>query len=218
MVYPYNAIMGCGSINKFEAAIHGLYLCMKIPGPQGVITIYGDQQTTRNIKRNFVPGKRNIHCLMAEREGFESKRPVEDKKVNAQLQSNDGMKAVALDSATPKQIVIISDDLTSRDEEKLLSSLSRNKDVFAWSTLDQVRDSRSIIEHSLGIDPSVRPKKAAATENVRRENGGSQGRSASPVGSQIHRTNCLSNMAHQRCHDAEEERKMAHVHRLHEPQ
>jgi hypothetical protein len=24
MVYPYNAIMGWGSINKFEAAIHGL--------------------------------------------------------------------------------------------------------------------------------------------------------------------------------------------------
>jgi hypothetical protein len=35
MVYPYNAIMGQGSINKFEAAIHGLYLCMKIPSPQG---------------------------------------------------------------------------------------------------------------------------------------------------------------------------------------
>jgi hypothetical protein len=33
MVYPYNAIMGRGSINKFEAAIHRLYLCMKIPGP-----------------------------------------------------------------------------------------------------------------------------------------------------------------------------------------
>jgi hypothetical protein len=33
MVYPYNAMVGRGSINKFEAAIHGLYLCMKIPGP-----------------------------------------------------------------------------------------------------------------------------------------------------------------------------------------
>jgi hypothetical protein len=32
MVYPYIAIMGRGSINKLEAAIHGLYLCMKIPG------------------------------------------------------------------------------------------------------------------------------------------------------------------------------------------
>jgi hypothetical protein len=42
MVYPYNAIMGRGSINKFETAIHGLYLCMKIPGPQSVITVYGN--------------------------------------------------------------------------------------------------------------------------------------------------------------------------------
>jgi hypothetical protein len=68
MVYPYNAIMGRGSINKFEAAIHGLYLCMKIPGPLGVITVYGNQQTARNIERDFVPGQRNVHCLIAQRE------------------------------------------------------------------------------------------------------------------------------------------------------
>jgi hypothetical protein len=57
MVYLYNAIMGRGSINKFEATIHGLYLCMKILGPQGVITVYGDQQTAWNIERDFVPGQ-----------------------------------------------------------------------------------------------------------------------------------------------------------------
>jgi hypothetical protein len=44
MVYPYNAIMGRESVNKFEAAIHGLYLCMKITDPQGVNIVYGDQQ------------------------------------------------------------------------------------------------------------------------------------------------------------------------------
>jgi hypothetical protein len=66
---------------------------------------------------------------------------------------------VPLDPATPKQTVIISEDLTSRDEEKHISCLSRNKDVFAWSALNLVGVSRSIIEHDLGIDPSVRPKK-----------------------------------------------------------
>jgi hypothetical protein len=86
-------------------------------------------------------------------------RPVTDEKVKAQLQSNDGTKAVPLDPAAPKQTVIISEDLTSRDEEKLISWLSRNKDVFAWSALDLVRVSHTIIEHGLGIDPSVRPKK-----------------------------------------------------------
>jgi hypothetical protein len=48
MVYPYNTIIGHRSINKFDAAIHGLYLCMKILGPQGMITVYGDQQAAHN--------------------------------------------------------------------------------------------------------------------------------------------------------------------------
>ena len=56
-------------------------------------------------------------------------------------------------------MIIISEDLTSQDEEKLISCLSRNKDAFAWSALDLVRVSRTVIEHSLGIDPLVRPKK-----------------------------------------------------------
>jgi hypothetical protein len=159
MVYPYNAIMGRGSINKFEAAIHGLYLCMKIPGPQGAITIYGNQQAARNIERDFIPGQRNVHCLTTQREVPESASPAAKEHDKAQLQSNDGTKTVPLDKATPKQTVTISEDLTSHDEERLLCCLSKNKDVFAWSALDLVGVSRSIIEHSLGIDPSVRPKK-----------------------------------------------------------
>jgi hypothetical protein len=83
MVYPYNAIMGRGSTNKFEAAIHGLYLCMKIPGPHGIITVYGDQQTTRNIERDFIPGQRNVHCLTTEREGSDSHHSAKSKKINA---------------------------------------------------------------------------------------------------------------------------------------
>jgi hypothetical protein len=89
----------------------------------------------------------------------EATRPATNEHEKAQLQSNDGTKMVPLDSATPKQIVIISEDLTSQEEEKLISCLSRNKEVFSWSALDLVGVSRTVIEHSLGIDPSVRPKK-----------------------------------------------------------
>jgi hypothetical protein len=159
MVYPYNTIMGQGSINKFEAAIHGLYLCMKIPGPQGAKTVYGNQQTARNIERDFVLGQWNVHCLTTQREVSEATRLAANEHEKAQLQSNDGTKTIPLDPATPKQTVIISEDLTSQDEEKLISCLSRNKDVFAWSALDLVGVSRTVIEHSLAIDPSVRPKK-----------------------------------------------------------
>jgi hypothetical protein len=132
---------------------------MKISGPQGVITVYGNQQTAHNIERDFVLRQQNVHCLTAQHEGFEGTRPTTDEKVKAQLQSNDGTKAVPLDPTTPKKTIIISEDLNSQDEEKLISCLSRNKDIFAWSTHDLVGVSRTIIEHGLGIDPSVCPRK-----------------------------------------------------------
>jgi hypothetical protein len=112
-----------------------------------------------HIERDFVPGQRNVHCLTTQRKVFEAARPTPNEHVKAQLQSNDGTKTVPLDQATPKQTVIIREDLTSYDEERLISCLSKNKDVFAWSALDLVGVSRTIIKHSLGIDPSVRPKK-----------------------------------------------------------
>jgi hypothetical protein len=85
MVYHYNAIMGRGSINKLKAAIHGLYLYMKIPGPQGAITIYGDHQVARNIERDLVPSQRNVHCLTTDREDPGSLRLIKGKKINTQL-------------------------------------------------------------------------------------------------------------------------------------
>jgi hypothetical protein len=190
---------------------------MKIPGPQGVITVYDNQQTTRNIEKDFVPGQRNVHCLTAKREDFESSHPIADKKVKALLQSNDATKVVPLDPATPRQTVIISEDLTSQDEEKLISCLSRNKDVFAWSALDLVGVSRSIIEHNLGIDPSVRPKnndyEKCPMRKLKQPRLG-----APPARGQIHRANRLSHMARQCGHGAKEQRQVAHVPRLHKPQ
>ena len=100
-----------------------------------------------------------MHYLTTQREVPNATRPTANEHEKAQLQRNDGTKTVPLDQATPKQTVIISEDLTSHDEERLISCLSKNKDVFAWSALDLVGVSRTIIEHNLGIDPSVRPKK-----------------------------------------------------------
>ena len=106
-----------------------------------------------------MPGQRNMHCLTTQREVPTPASPTNKQHDKAQLQSNGGTQTVPLDQATPRQTVIIREDLTSHEEEKLLCCLVKNKDVFAWSALDLVGVSRSIIEHSLGVDPSVRPKK-----------------------------------------------------------
>jgi hypothetical protein len=54
---------------------------------------------------------------------------------------------------------LISEDHIEAEEERLMSCLNRNKDVFAWPALDLISVSRTIIEHGLSIDPTVRPKK-----------------------------------------------------------
>ena len=66
MSYPYRAILGRGTINKFEAIVHQLYLCMKMPAPAGVITVRGDQQLARDIERGYTPGQKNVHNLRTE--------------------------------------------------------------------------------------------------------------------------------------------------------
>jgi hypothetical protein len=61
MYNSYLTFFGRGFINKFDAVIRQQFLCMKIPAPKGVITVFGDQQEARNIEKGFTPGQSNLH-------------------------------------------------------------------------------------------------------------------------------------------------------------
>jgi hypothetical protein len=50
--YPYNAIIGRGALNAFEAVLHPAYLCMKTPSNQGPISVHGSQEATRKAEGN----------------------------------------------------------------------------------------------------------------------------------------------------------------------
>ena len=52
MEYPYNAIIGHGTLNAIEAILHPAYLCMKIPSGQGPIAVHGSQEAARKAKGN----------------------------------------------------------------------------------------------------------------------------------------------------------------------
>jgi hypothetical protein len=56
-------------------------------------------------------------------------------------------------------MVMISQDLTSSEEEELLSLLDKNSDILAWRTSNLIGVSRDIIEHKLEVNPSARPRK-----------------------------------------------------------
>jgi hypothetical protein len=45
------------------------------------------------------------------------------------------------------------------NKKKLLRFLFNNKDVFAWSANDLCGFNRDVIEHSLNVDPAIRPRK-----------------------------------------------------------
>ena len=95
MNYPYLAIFGRGLINKFEAVVHLLYLCMKMPASRGVITVRGNQQLAQDIERGVTPGQRNVHALMSEKRSS-SKEPKRDKE-KLTFEENCEVKRVPLD-------------------------------------------------------------------------------------------------------------------------
>jgi hypothetical protein len=53
MEYPYNAIIGRGTLNAFKAILHPTYLCMKIPSDQGPIAVHGSQEAARRAEGNW---------------------------------------------------------------------------------------------------------------------------------------------------------------------
>ena len=57
MEYPYNAIIGHGTLNAFKAILHPAYLCMKIPSEQGPIAVHGSQEAARIAKGNWTDSK-----------------------------------------------------------------------------------------------------------------------------------------------------------------
>jgi hypothetical protein len=57
MEYPYNAIVGRGTLNAFEAILHPAYLCMKIPSEQGPIVVHGSQEATRKVEGIWMDSK-----------------------------------------------------------------------------------------------------------------------------------------------------------------
>jgi hypothetical protein len=53
MEYPYNAIIGRGTLNAFKAILHPIYLCMKTPSEQGPIAVHRSQEATRRAEGSW---------------------------------------------------------------------------------------------------------------------------------------------------------------------
>jgi hypothetical protein len=68
-------------------------------------------------------------------------------------------KSMLLCEYIAEQKVVIGSQLSKQQEKALSKFLFNNRDVFAWSANDLCGVNRDVIEHSLNIDPTIRPRK-----------------------------------------------------------
>ena len=73
--------------------------------------------------------------------------------------SADQLKPMLLCDDIAEQKVLLGSQLSEEQEKTLTRFLFNNKDVFAWSANDLCGVNRDVIEHSLNVDPSFRPRK-----------------------------------------------------------
>jgi hypothetical protein len=152
MEYPYNEIIGRGTLNAFKAILHPAYLCMKIPSDQGPIAVHGSQKAARRVEGNWTDSKA-IHNI-DEAEVHQQYKHKRDKAASA-----DQPKSMLLCKDIAEQKVLLGSQLTEEQEKTLMRFLFNNKDVFAWSANDLCGVNRDVIEHSLNVDPAIRPRK-----------------------------------------------------------
>jgi hypothetical protein len=152
MEYPYNAIIGRGTLNAFKAILHPAYLCMKIPSEQGPIAVHGSQKAARRAEGSWIDSKA-IHNI----DGVEACQQYKHKRENAALV--DQPKPMLLCEDTADQRILLGSQLFDEQEKTLLRFLFNNKDAFAWTANDFCGVNRDVIEHSLNMDPSFRPRK-----------------------------------------------------------
>jgi hypothetical protein len=152
MEYPYNAIIGRGTLNAFEAILHSAYLCMKIPSKQGPIVVHGSQEATRRAEGSLMDSKA-IHNI-DEAEAYQQYKHKREKAASA-----DQPKPMLLCEDIAEQKVLLGSQLFDEQEKTLLRFMFNNKDVFAWTSNDFCGVNRDIIDHSLNVDPFFRPRK-----------------------------------------------------------
>jgi hypothetical protein len=152
MEYPYNAIIGRWTLNAFEAILHPTYLCMKIPSKQGPIAIHGSQEAARRAKGSWKDSN-DIHNI-DEAEAYHQYKHKREKAASA-----DQPKHMLLCEDIAEQKVLLGSQLSDEQEKTLIRFLFNNKDVFAWTANDLCGVNRDIIEHSLNVDASFRPRK-----------------------------------------------------------
>jgi hypothetical protein len=125
---------------------------MKILSEQGPIAVHRSQEAARRAEGSWTDSKA-IHNI----DGAEACQQYKHKREKAA--SADQLKPMLLCEDIADQRVLLGSQLSDEQEKTPLRFLFNNKDVFAWTANYLCGVNRDVIEHSLNVDPSFRPRK-----------------------------------------------------------
>jgi hypothetical protein len=111
---------------------------------------------SRNTERAIYKSQRNINSVESAKSN--APEPLDMPKEKTDLKDQEETKSVPLEKSMPDRKVTIKSNL-SNEEVGLIETIAKNKDVFAWSASDLKGVSKDIIQHSLDINPKMKPKK-----------------------------------------------------------
>ncbi|CAA0814772.1 Unknown protein, partial [Striga hermonthica] len=152
----YNIILGRPSLNSFQAAVSTY--CMKIKFPVGdeVGEVTGDQLQSRRCYDVTLKTAEAQHKRKNDNLPECSRR---EKKQELGISSQDELMEVELIEGNPENTTKVGRHLAVDLQGALIALLKEFVDVFAFSADDLTGIDPGVAEHSLNIDPTVRPVK-----------------------------------------------------------
>jgi hypothetical protein len=159
----YNAIIGRPGLAKFMAIPHYTYMILKMPGPQGIITVRADFQGTVECFRVAIQAALTTKLSPTSSAQANSKpeedlaAPANEAQATTSMWPTEETKRINLGFADECKTAIISSSLDDKQEGALVQFLQDNRDVFAWQPADMPGVPRELAEHKLKVYPQARP-------------------------------------------------------------
>jgi hypothetical protein len=155
----YNAIISRPGLAKFMAIPHYWYMILKMPGPQGIITMRADFQCTAECFRGAIQAALTARpptapLAQANTRSEEEGLTIHTNEAQAVTSIRPTTKRINLGFADERKTAIISSSL---DESALVRFLQDNRDVFAWQPADMLGVPRELTEHKMKVYPQARP-------------------------------------------------------------
>ena len=121
---PYHALLGRPALAKFMASTHAAYLKMKMPGPNGIITISGNYKWSKEcasagscLAESLVIAteKKRIYEVVALAQSAQLGMPgASNPQQSATFQASKETKQIKIDEANPDHSVIIGAGLENK--------------------------------------------------------------------------------------------------------